>query len=100
MLRRHIGVQKCKLTQVSSSQKQWCCVLLLGVEIEAAAIKGIYFARVPTVVRNQGEEAEILSQERRSRWISAIRRADLTDEIMHPRMWKTFCFWTSGQSLG
>ena len=38
---------------------------------------------VPTVVRNQGEEAEILSQERRSRWISAISRADLTDEILH-----------------
>ena len=44
---------------------------------------GIYFARVPSVVTNQGEEAEILSQERRSRWISAISRADLTDEILY-----------------
>ena len=34
---------------------------------------------------NQGEEAVILSQERRSRsrWISAICRADLTDEILY-----------------
>ena len=45
--------------------------------------KGIDLARVPTVVRNQGEEAEILSQERRSRWISAISKADLTNEILH-----------------
>ena len=45
--------------------------------------KGICFAHVPSVVTNQGEEAEILSQERRSRWISAISRANLTDEILY-----------------
>ena len=31
--------------------------------------KGIYFARVPSIVTNQGEKAQ---EERRSRWISAI----------------------------
>jgi len=35
LLRRHIGAQKCKQIQVSSSQKQWHCVWLLDVEIEA-----------------------------------------------------------------
>jgi len=34
-------------------------------------------------VSNQGEEAEKLSRERRLRWISAISRADLTDEILN-----------------
>ena len=57
--------------------------IVIGCGNRSGRDKGIYFARVPTVVRNQGEEAEILSQERRSCWISAISRADLTDEILH-----------------
>ena len=32
--------------------------------------------------KNQGEEAQELSKERRSRWISAISRDDLTEEIL------------------
>lgn len=43
---------------------------------------GLHFARVPSVITNQGEEAEKLSKERRSRWISAISRADLTEQIL------------------
>ena len=34
------------------------------------------------MVTNQGEEAQKLSEERRSRWISAISRDDLTEEIL------------------
>ena len=34
------------------------------------------------MVTNQGEEAQELSKERRLRWISAIRRDDLTEEIL------------------
>ena len=34
------------------------------------------------MVTNQGEEAQELSKERRSRWISAISRDDLTEEIL------------------
>ena len=34
------------------------------------------------MVTNQGEEAQKLSEERRSRWISAISRKDLTEEIL------------------
>jgi len=37
-----------------------------------------YFARIPSEVSNQGEEAEKLSRERQLRWISEIGRADLT----------------------
>ena len=34
------------------------------------------------MVTSQGEEAQKLSEERRSRWISAISRDDLTEEIL------------------
>ena len=34
------------------------------------------------MVTNQGEEAQELSKERRSRWVSAISRDDLTEEIL------------------
>ena len=51
--------------------------IVVGCGNRSGRDKGIYFTPVPAVVRNQGEEAEILSQERRSRWISAISRADL-----------------------
>ena len=40
------------------------------------------FCRVPKTVTNQGEETEILSIERRTRWLAAISRADLTETIL------------------
>ena len=40
------------------------------------------FFRVPSVVTNQGEEAEKLSKGRRSLWISAISRDDSTEQIL------------------
>ena len=40
------------------------------------------FFRVPMVVKNQGEEWEKLTQERRDRWIAAISRSDLTENIL------------------
>ena len=57
--------------------------MLVGCRNRSGRDKDIYFARVPSVVTNQGEEAEMLSHERRSCWISAISRADLTDEILN-----------------
>ena len=47
---------------------------------------------------NQGKEAENLSRERRSRWISAISRDDLTDDILENdrvcgRHFELLCFW-------
>ena len=56
--------------------------LIVGCASKSGRDKGIYFARVPIVVLNQGVEAEELSRERRSRWISAISRADLTEQIV------------------
>lgn len=44
--------------------------------------KGVYFTRVPSLVTNQGKEVENLSSERRSRWVSAISRDDLTDDFL------------------
>ena len=44
--------------------------------------KILNFFQVPSVVTNQGEEAEKLLKERRSLWISAISRDDLTEQII------------------
>ncbi|XP_022783277.1 chromatin assembly factor 1 subunit A-like [Stylophora pistillata] len=43
---------------------------------------GLCFCRVPKIVTNQGEETEILSAERQTRWLAAISRADLTEKIL------------------
>ena len=56
--------------------------MVIGCGSESAPGKDLHFARVPSVVTNQGEEAEKLSFERRSRWISAISRSDLTEKIL------------------
>ena len=44
--------------------------------------RGLYFAKVPSIIAKQGKEARDLSEERRSRWILAISRDDLTDAIL------------------
>ena len=44
--------------------------------------KDLSFCRVPKVIKNQGEEKEILSTERRRKWLSAISRQDLTDKVL------------------
>ena len=64
----------------------WNMVLcmIVGCGSKSGRDKGLYFARVPSVLANQGEEAQELSKERRSRWISAISRDDLTEEILRP----------------
>ena len=56
--------------------------MIVGCGSKSGRDKGLYFARVPSVVTNQGEEAQELSKERRSRWVSAISRDDLTEEIL------------------
>ena len=56
--------------------------MIVGCGSTSGRDKGLYFAGVPSVVTNQGEEAQELSKERRSRWISAISRDDLTEEIL------------------
>lgn len=40
------------------------------------------FCRVPKVITSQGEDTEILSTERRTRWFAAIICDDLTENIL------------------
>ena len=68
--------------QVASLAWNMVLCLIVGCGCKSGRDKGLYFARVPSVVSNQGEEAQQLSEERRSRWISAISRDDLTEEIL------------------
>ena len=56
--------------------------LIVGVQAKVLERKILNFFQVPSVVTNQGEEAEKLLKERRSRWISAISRDDLTEQII------------------
>ena len=56
--------------------------LIVGRGSNSSPGISVTFSRVPSIVKNQGEEAENLSHERRSRWISAISRADLTEKIL------------------
>ena len=55
--------------------------LIVGCGNRSGRNKGLDFAKVPSIIENQGNEARELSAERRSRWISAISRDDLTDTI-------------------
>ena len=44
--------------------------------------KDVSFFRVPSIITNQGEEAEERSIERQTQWIAAISRDDLTEQIL------------------
>ena len=52
------------------------------MQVKVLERKILNFFQVPSVVTNQGEEAEKLLKERRSLWISAISRYDLTEQII------------------
>ena len=82
-IHRHIGVPKVYInkTKAPFACKTVLC-MIVGCANRSGRNNGVYFARVPSVVTNQGKEAENLSRERRSRWISAISRDDLTDDIL------------------
>ena len=45
-------------------------------------IKVFVTLKVPSIVANQGEEAEELSRERRKCWIGALSRDGMTDSIL------------------
>jgi len=47
--------------------------MIVGCGSKSGRDKGLYFARLPSVVTNQGEEAKELSKERRLPWISAMK---------------------------
>ena len=56
--------------------------LVLNCANDNLKSKDLSFCRVPKVIRNQGKEMEILTSERRRKWLSAISRQDLTDKIL------------------
>lgn len=56
--------------------------MIVGCGSKSGRNKGLYFARVPSIVTSQGEETKHLSEERRSKWITAISRDDLTEAIL------------------
>ncbi|EDO41516.1 predicted protein, partial [Nematostella vectensis] len=41
---------------------------------------GLKFYRVPAIINHQGQQTELLTTERRRKWISAISREDITDK--------------------
>ena len=59
-------------------------VLCLMVNCHSRTVrdKEISFFRVPVIVKNQGEACEELSIERRRRWLSAISRDGLTENLI------------------
>lgn len=59
-------------------------VLCLFVDCHARSgqDKNVSFFRVPSIDTNHGEQAEELSLEHRTRWIAAISRDDLTEQIL------------------
>ena len=61
--------------------------MIVGCANRSGRDNGVYFARFPSVVTNQGKEAENLSRERTSRCISAISRA-----ILQTTFWRMTVF--------
>ena len=60
--------------------------------------KDVSFFRVPSIDTNRGEEAEERSIERRTQWIAAISRDDLTEQILkNDRVCSRFSSWVSQQ---
>ena len=55
--------------------------LIVGCSNKSGRSENISIFRVPTVVINQGKDAEELSKQRRSLWISAISRNNITETI-------------------
>ena len=69
--------QSCELESDGFVHQSWAVVAKVdGTE------KFTFIARIPFIITNQRYEAKNLSRQRRSRWISAISRRDLTDDIL------------------
>lgn len=56
--------------------------LILDCSYDKKGRPDLSFCRVPKVITNQGEETEILSTKRRTKWLVAISRDDLTENIL------------------
>ena len=67
----------CKTYGVSLEKMVLCAIF--GCGTRTVRDKGIYMARIPSVITNQGEELRNLSEERWNKWTSAISGKGLTD---------------------
>ena len=56
--------------------------LMIGCSNDKKSCPNLSFCRVPAIIKNEGEAAEILSAERRRLWLAAISRDDLTEKIL------------------
>ncbi|KXJ26094.1 hypothetical protein AC249_AIPGENE6476 [Exaiptasia diaphana] len=56
--------------------------LFVGCHARSGRDKDVSFYRVPAIDRNHGEQAEELSIERRRKWLAAISRDGLTEQIL------------------
>lgn len=56
--------------------------LIVGCHARSGCDKSTSFFRVSTIRKNSGEVAEELSIERQRRWLAAISRDGLTDQIL------------------
>ena len=82
---RHVGahpkVNNIKLKAIDSRSKM-VLRAIIGCGTRRVRDKGVYMARIPAIITNQGEEMRELTEERRKAWILAISREDLTDSIL------------------
>lgn len=74
---RHVGahpnVNNTKGRVIDSSEKMVICAIV-GCGKRSVRDKGVYMARIPSIITNQGEEIRKLMEECRKAWISAISR--------------------------
>ena len=56
--------------------------IVFGCSKRSGRDKDVHFYRIPKVVKNRGESTEKLSEKRRVGFLSAIKRADITDKIL------------------
>ena len=59
-----------------------CLMVACGYKSGKRKPEGVTFHRVPAVITNQGKFWQELTEERRTKWLSAITRADLTPKIL------------------
>ena len=73
------GIEKCHYYRLHA-KPSFC--LVVGCGNDKKRRPDLSFCRVPKVITSQGEDTEILSTERRTRWFAAIICDDLTENIL------------------
>lgn len=77
---RHVGVPPCNKQTLAKCEKRsenMVLCIVVGCGVKSNNQEGYGMFRIPSVIKNQGDSFEQLTQERRDRWISAISRDDI-----------------------